>query len=47
MPLCYCSRSFVSKMVSSQRSKTTRKEEIGWVAMGGEKEERYSKGEVH
>jgi hypothetical protein len=25
----YCSRSFVSKTVSSQRSKTTRKEEIG------------------
>jgi hypothetical protein len=47
MPFCYYSRSFVLEMVSSQRSKTTRKEEIEWTTTRGEEVEIDSKGEVH
>jgi len=47
MPLCYCPKSFVSKMVSSSKSKTTREKEIEWVATRGQEEERDSKGNVY
>jgi hypothetical protein len=47
MPFYYCSKSFVPKMVSSQKSRTTREEKAKWVAIGGGEEERDSDGEVH
>ncbi len=46
MPFCYCFRSFISEMVSNQRSKTTTKEEAKWVAIGGEEEKRDFEKEV-
>jgi hypothetical protein len=45
MPLCYYSKSSISKMVSSQRSKTTI--EAKWATTWGEEEERNFEGEVH
>jgi hypothetical protein len=37
MPLCYCSKSSISKMVSNQRCRT----------IGGGEEEKDYEGEVH
>jgi hypothetical protein len=47
MPSYYCPRGFVSKMVSSPKSKTTWKEELDRVAIGGHEEEKYYEGEVY
>jgi hypothetical protein len=47
MPLCYFPKSFVSKRVSSSKSKTTWEKEIEWVATRGQEEERDSKWNVY
>jgi hypothetical protein len=47
MPFYNCSRSFVSKMVFSQRSRSIREKKTKKVAKGGKEKERYYDGEVH
>jgi hypothetical protein len=47
MPFCYCFRSFVSKMVSSQGSRTIVEEIVEWAATWGEEEEKDFERKVH
>jgi hypothetical protein len=47
MPLCYCSKSSISKMVSNQRCRTIGGGEAKWAVIGREEEEKDYEGEVH
>ncbi len=47
MPFCYCPKIFVSEMVSTLRSRTTRKEEANRVAIGGHEKEGDFSGKVY
>jgi hypothetical protein len=47
MPFCYCPRSFVSKVVSTRRSKAIGEKKTLKATIRGQEKKGYSKGEVY
>jgi len=47
MTFCHSPKSYVSKVVSTRRSKAIGEEEIGIIAIRGQNKNRHFEGEVH